>query len=185
MVARVYVCGCRVPCVCVQLAFKSAQRHKHHVQDIMMDAASQQMFPNGPFRKPLLGVLYDECCRSVFGFSFVGVGWACACACGRKHWADKSSKLGAAYSVNAEIAKGKSTECLQKATSLHDSLFKNLPSLGEVRLAVYWVGPWVAILVAAYGRLRRHRGSVRRGLLGATHTTTVVATGEGCRLRGP
>ena len=128
-------CAVSVRCAFAQLSFKSAQAHKHHVQDIMLSAPTEQMVGNGPFRKPLLGVLYDEVCRSVPGCA-LGFCWICTCpCCGREFWADRSSKLGDAFSVDAQIERGKSIACLRRATALHDHLFKNLPGASEVQLA--------------------------------------------------
>jgi hypothetical protein len=108
-----------------QLAFISAQQHKHHVQDIMLSAPSEPMMgaPKGVFMRPLLGVLYDEECRCVECL-VASLCHAHACRFGRrKHWADKSEKLGSAFSVEALIAQGRNELLLAKARTVHNTLF--------------------------------------------------------------
>ena len=119
--------GCRfVPaCFLSQLSFISAQQHKHHVQEIMLSAPSEPMMgaPKGIFMRPLLGVLYDEECRCVECL-VSSLCHAHACRFGRrKHWADKSEKLGSAFSVEALIAQGRNELLLAKARTVHNTLF--------------------------------------------------------------
>ena len=108
-----------------QLSFISAQQHKHHVQEIMLSAPSEPMMgaPKGVFMRPLLGVLYDEECRCVECL-VASLCHAHACRFGRrKHWADKSEKLGSAFSVEALIAQGRNELLLAKARTVHNTLF--------------------------------------------------------------
>jgi hypothetical protein len=53
--------------------------------------------------------LFVSCVRMLFGR--------------RKHWADKSEKLGSAFSVEAMIAQGRNELLLTKARAVHNALF--------------------------------------------------------------